>query len=160
MLHESITDYKLFTKVDAQYLRDEPVWRAKLASGPTVFRKEITGEEDSWLRLKRYLADNPEDYIEDVVFSFRDHFETVDRVKVSQIKDAWFFTNVVGCWYGSSPQYSWKGGYLAGNGDELYILKFSIPELINDEYETRSVDDPTIQRGIIWKNNLRPNVIL
>lgn len=136
-------DYKLFTEVSADYIRGEPMWVVELNSGLKVYRKEIDEEKDSWLRLKDYLYQS-DNYIEVMYLRFRDHYEEIARHQ-----EIFFYTNSIGCWYGGSPQYSMVGGYARAGESDIHLKKFSVPELILDKIEYRSINDPTLEKGLI-----------
>ncbi len=143
-----LSDHHLSTKVSDEFVRGEPMWVVDLNTGERVYREQIDGKSDSWLRLKEYLSKNPNQYITGLYFRFRDHWEEVGRDK-----DGFFFTNGISCWYGGSPIPKFIGGYHE-NG-KIKVKKYSVPELLKEEIEEeREITDPTVQDGLIWRNQV------
>ena len=143
---KTLGDYHLPTKISREKELGEPLWVVDLNTGERVYREQIDGIDDSWKRLKTYLEENPNQYITGLYFRFRDHWEEVARDK-----NAFFFTNVIKCYYGGIPQFYFMGGWLNEN-NEISLKKYSIPELILEENSARKLEDPTLQDGLIWRS--------
>ena len=144
---KTLGDYHLPTKISREYELGEPMWVVDLNTGERVYREQIDGMNDSWLRLKTYLLENPHQYITRLYFRFRDHWEEIARDK-----RAIFFTNHIICHYGGTPIHGFTGGYLHENG-KVHILKYSIPELLKQSDEYREIDNITLEDGLIWRTS-------
>lgn len=116
-----------------------PRFEVTLSNGRIVYSKP---NRRSWLELKSYLGENPSIYIVGLKFAFRDHVETIYTGEAD-----YFFTNSLLAHYGGPTQYFYIGGYMEGK--VIRCFKYMIPEVYLKEEFTRSVDDPSVQDGLI-----------
>lgn len=141
------------TSVSTLDIIQKVLWCANLNNDITVYRNDKDNEPDSWLQLKEYIQSNDDVYIKSLYFRFRDNYVTI-----KDNASAFFFTKSISMWYGSNNhQEYFMGGYLT-NDNKIHIKKFILPELILKEEEYRHFDDPTIQRGLIWRKNIKANI--
>ena len=121
----------------------EVYWLATLNDHTKVYRNDI-GEKDSWLVFKEFLNDSDK-YITGLHFFFRDNY-----VEIGWNKSAFFFTKMIKGEYGGSTQFFFCGGYLNDDGKSVHIKKYVLPELLIMEEEDRNINDPTLERGLIF----------
>ena len=123
-------------------------WRVEFMNGHYAYRNDV-GETDSWLILKEYLRTKRKMVnsfnIVAMHFFFRDHWEEIGRDK-----QGWFFTKMIKGEYGGSTQFFFCGGYLNDDGKSVHIKKYVLPELLIMEEEDRNINDPTLERGLIF----------
>ena len=127
------------TEVSPDEIRHNVLFRAKLSNGQTAYSKE---GRRSWLELKEWLKENPLIKITGLCISFRDHFKCLPSDK-----SGYFFSHGVQCWGGGPTQHTMIIGYI--ENDILYREKFIIPELISNGNDNFSINDYSIQNGLI-----------
>lgn len=156
-------DFNLITNPSDEFIRNNPVWVAELSNKETIYRHQIDGEPDSWLRLRDYLIQTntiifyrhqwEPVYINKLYFRFRDHFE-----EIGYNKPAFFFSNFIRCLIepGARPFHSFMGGYLHENGQVL-IKRFAVPELILEHEEYVDLNDQKLLDGLIFNDKITHN---
>jgi hypothetical protein len=137
----------IYTSLSSDELRNEPIWQANLTNGLTAHHKH---EQKAWLQLKSWLRVNPDVFIKDLYFRFRDNF-----VHIASDSDAYFFSHGVQCWYGASSEALFIGGSFR---DGLIHRKtYKIPELVHqeDRDDFYEIDNSKIELGLIrWNKNI------
>lgn len=137
---EDIIDAYIQTELTAEQIRNEPHWQTMLSDGQTV---HSVGHRRSWLELKEYLQQNPNLSITEMWLRFRDHYELIGKGR----KNYLFSHAAMGMVGGPTNQYA-IAGYQVDN-NEVTIKKYILPEIVLVEEEQRSLDDPTVKKGLI-----------
>lgn len=134
IIHTSLTDDEKL---------HHPYWMVVLSNGIVVYSK--SGRR-SWLELKSWLHTHPVYNIVKLCFGFRSHTETV----VEGPDKNYFFTYSMLADSVGWSQYYFIGGYQ--DGDRVITRKYIVPEIFLVEEDSRSLDDPSVVRGLIIKN--------
>jgi hypothetical protein len=135
---------ELLTNPSAQYLRDHVLWRVRLNNDKVVYQHDTEGEPSSWLNLKNYLDANRDQYIVDMHFVFRDHYEHIGY----DAKFFFFTHKVLGHFATEYHQAFYVGG--CGNDiKEISCKHFVIPDLLMIETDVRHGKSKLCNRGII-----------
>jgi hypothetical protein len=152
MLDEIILP-KINTSINSEEIRNNVIFMANLTNEVSAYSKYDTGLD--WLQLKEYLRVNPDIWIKSFYLRFRDHYE-----HIATDKDGYFLHLGAQCYYGSPTQNLMIAGYVE-NG-LIKRRRFIVPELVEavnspDEF---SVYDENMQKGLIWKENMKANTEL
>lgn len=135
---------ELLTNPSPQYLRDHILWRVRLNDDRVIYQHDIDGEPSSWLKLKRYLDEYRDQYISDMHFVFRDHYEFIG----SDMKFFFFSHKALGHFASGFQQAFYIGG--CGNDiDKINCKHFIVPELLQTEEDVRDGRSIICNRGII-----------
>jgi hypothetical protein len=138
-IEEDIIEAYVTTELPFEVKLHAPYWEVVLSDGVTVYSHP---NRRSWMELKQYLKENPHQHIVELHVVFRDNRSLIHRGT-----DNYFLChNVVGLYGGPSKDYL-IAGYQ--DGPVVRTKKYMLPEVYMQEEGERSLDDASVQKGLI-----------
>lgn len=136
---DEIIEPAIYTSRNMEEYLHQSYWRVVLSDDRVVYSR---ANARSWLQLKAWLKENPSIYINGLWFGFRDHCEEIHVGKAD-----YFFVMQYVAEYGGVEQFFYIGGFR--EGETVICKKFRIPEVYFVEEQRRSLDDPSVVKGLI-----------